>query len=489
MGDGAAAKGAAETEDGMKIKSIEIAEQAEKIGLFLCGSAAEKNVLFSVQQFLAFDGQGSARYSILDEHERSTSQGFEEGHGIFLNRLFARAGVEQPEDVRFLSVDGYETLVSEMYETRYYFPQMPEGSADGAREVEGMLSFYKNSSHAGQYPWPTLMFGQRGITDKNKDFFAKGTWAAVAGSRDRAFYAKGTGLEHDQYLGMEEIFAPAEDGRGFEVFPAELSAEDGTKTPTFAVPLTDGYWDRKLSRRKGNAGIQAISRDGSRIRLREQEPAWLFFADETGKTLGFYQNGVLLEELAGFLFGEARVSEDSREIRVPVSREPYDFSIVIGDPEAPEKVYGYTLEELKQRYGDLEREEQYLFFNHNAGNQRITTRGWLLQDLLRLLPEIGSLAPLENGFVSVNIRTADLFKQKQAEDGDLLISKRFLLAYEMDQRTDTGRIKKDTSDWDDPECHFCPVQGMTPFRIYCDKGNANPSLYKNADRLAVQIRQ
>ena len=77
MGDGAAAKGAAETEDGMKIKTIEIAEQAEKIGLFLCGSAAEKNVLFSVQQFLAFDGQGSARYSILDEHERSTSQGFE----------------------------------------------------------------------------------------------------------------------------------------------------------------------------------------------------------------------------------------------------------------------------------------------------------------------------------------------------------------------------------------------------------------------------
>ena len=47
--------------------------------------------------------------------------------------------------------------------------------------------------------------------------------------------------------------------------------------------------------------------------------------------------------------------------------------------------------------------------------------------------------------------------------------------------------KGDTSSWADKDLHFAPIKGTTPFRIYCGKESANPSVYKNAAGMVVTI--
>ena len=107
--------------------------------------------------------------------------------------------------------------------------------------------------------------------------------------------------------------------------------------------------------------------------------------------------------------------------------------------------------------------------------------------LLELLPEIPQREDLENGSVRFQIFTNDNYKEKIALEANELSAYRFLLTYEQDQRSQDGMEKGDTSSWADKDLHFAPIKGTTPFRIYCGKESANPSVYKNAAGLVVTI--
>ena len=85
------------------------------------------------------------------------------------------------------------------------------------------------------------------------------------------------------------------------------------------------------------------------------------------------------------------------------------------------------------------------------------------------------------------IFTNDNYKEKIALEADELSAYRFILAYEQDQRTQTGMEKGDTSAWDDEQKQFVPIKGTTPFRVYCGKESANPSVYKNAAGMVIDI--
>lgn len=107
--------------------------------------------------------------------------------------------------------------------------------------------------------------------------------------------------------------------------------------------------------------------------------------------------------------------------------------------------------------------------------------------MLELLPEIPQREELENGSVKFQIFTNDNYKEKIVLEANELSAYRFLLAYEQDQRSQDGLEKGDTSSWADEDLHFAPIKGTTPFRVYCGKESANPSVYKNAAGMVVTI--
>ena len=85
------------------------------------------------------------------------------------------------------------------------------------------------------------------------------------------------------------------------------------------------------------------------------------------------------------------------------------------------------------------------------------------------------------------IFTNDNYKEKIVLSADELSAYRFILAYEQDQRTQTGVEPGDTSLWEDAERRFVPIRGTTPFRVYCGKESANPSVYKNVAGMQVEL--
>ncbi|MCC8029942.1 MAG: hypothetical protein LIO75_09170, partial [Lachnospiraceae bacterium] len=105
--------------------------------------------------------------------------------------------------------------------------------------------------------------------------------------------------------------------------------------------------------------------------------------------------------------------------------------------------------------------------------------------LLNLLPEIPNPEFIESGALLFQVFTNDTYKEKLAADGNELGVYRFILAYEQDQRTETGMEKGDTSAWTDEDLHFAPIRGTTPFRIYCGKSSANPAVYKNVEGMKI----
>ena len=154
--------------------------------------------------------------------------------------------------------------------------------------------------------------------------------------------------------------------------------------------------------------------------------------------------------------------------------------------------HDYSLRELLHDFGDLESCETYEYYNHNVnhgqgGQRRVTAKGWSLLTLLELLPEIPQREELENGSVKFQIFTNDNYKEKIVLEANELSAYRFLLAYEQDQRSQDGLEKGDTSSWADEDLHFAPIKGTTPFRVYCGKESANPSVYKNAAGMVVTI--
>ncbi len=472
-----------------QIKRLQVLGGDVSVGLFISGSAAVKNILFTNEDLEALPKTEKHLFSVYDDHEQKESRHIEEGTGIALSVLLKQVNAADADEVKIRSVDGFEAVVSELHSRRYYFPGLIRGE-DAERELrEPLISFYKNGRKAKYYPHPTIMFGQQGLEDKNKDSFAKGARYLLAGSRERAFWVKGDRLSGNRYFGLDQIFALHEDGED-AIDRVEITSSDGTCIVP-AVRLGLHFWQDELGLNVlSGSDLSAVSGSGAELTVDPKAENYVFFTGEDLKTVGFYGQGRIVEDFAGFRAGEIRVAEGPTEIRVPSQKSSGDFYVRVIQDEQETACYFYSFEELMRDYPDLLKQEDYCYYNHNmnrgkGGMRRVTGRGWRITDLLSLLPEIPNPEFIESGALQFQIFTKDTFKEKMAADGHELSEYRFLLTFEQDQRTQTGMEKGDTSTWDEEELHFAPIHGNTPFRIYCGKNSANPAVYKNAEGMSL----
>ncbi|MCC8080441.1 MAG: hypothetical protein LIO80_00230 [Lachnospiraceae bacterium] len=489
-----------------QIKKIRLLSEKTDVGLLVSGSAASKNLLFTGDELEALPGSVKQLFSVYDDHEQKESRHIEEGTGIPMSDLLEQAGADEADEVKIRSVDGFESVVSELHSRRYYFPGLMEGDETGREVREPLVSFYKNGKKAKFYPHPTIMFGQQGLEDKNKDFFAKGARYLQAGNRDRAFWVKGDRLACSRYFGVDQIFALNEEGE--DAVPLlEITAVEGDSggclTPETAaaaaeeryvapgVRLGPYFWEEELGISPlPETGFFVVSGSGDETPLDPKAENYLFFTGKDLKTVGFFDGEQIVEDFAGVRAGEIRPADRPKEIRVPSEKTEGDFYIRVIQNEKETACYYYNLEELQREYADLLTEEDYLYYNHNmnqgkGGMRRVTGRGFPVTGLLNLLPEIPNPEFIESGALLFQIFTNDAYKEKLAADGNELGVYRFILAYEQDQRTETGMEKGDTSAWADEELCFAPIHGNTPFRIYCGKSSANPAVYKNVEGMKV----
>lgn len=476
----------------MKIKSIAIMSEEEQVGLFLSGSVAERNVLYTCADLEQQEKTQYQRFSVYDNHEDAESRDIEEGFGFPLQRYLDAAGVAAVNEIRLGSVDGFESVVTELQSKRYFFPGLLERSAEGKEPREAFISFQKNSIPVKYYPHPTIMFGQQGIDDKNKDYFAKGIRMLVAGSAEQGFWVRGTGLRCNRYFSLSRFFEWDSKHAG-TMHWAELQMEDESIRRVPAISLSREFWSEQAEYApEAMDQLIAVDANGQEI-SRITGDIWLFLADEALKQIGYFDGQNICTEFSGVIAGELREQKVEKQIHVPGTRaDESEFYIQIVKQEQTAACYYYSLQELLNAFGDLESCETYEYYNHNmnhgqGGQHRVTAKGWSLLTLLELLPEIPQREDLENGSVRFQIFTNDNYKEKIALEANELSAYRFLLTYEQDQRSQDGMEKGDTSSWADKDLHFAPIKGTTPFRIYCGKESANPSVYKNAAGMVVTI--
>ncbi|MEI3280204.1 MAG: hypothetical protein V8R46_05395 [Eubacterium ramulus] len=132
------------------------------------------------------------------------------------------------------------------------------------------------------------------------------------------------------------------------------------------------------------------------------------------------------------------------------------------------------------------------YYNHNmnhgqGGQRRVTAKGWSLLTLLELLPEIPPREELENGSVKFQIFTNDNYKEKIVMEANELSAYRWSFWH-------MSRISVHRMVWrrvipvaGQMKVYGSTIKGTTPFRVYCGKESANPSVYKNAAGMVVTI--
>lgn len=474
-----------------EIKNVEILPGAKEVGLFLSGSAASRNVLYTCEELELLEKPETLMFSVFDNHGEKESRDIEEGHGIFLSSFLSEAGARNVEEIKTKSIDGFESIVTEMRSKRYYFPGLKEENSDGRERREELVSFFKNGKKVKFYPHPTIMFGQQGLEDKNKDFFAKGIKAVIAGGKDRAFWVKGDGIRCNRYFSLDQLF----ELDGTDTYRAQrvkIEKKDGVCMETWGVTLPKRFWE-EVEQTDLQAVIRAVSAEGTGQEIPDRETCWLFFTDESKKHLGFYDGEHVMENFAGIQIGEISQAKNPKILRVPqTDAANSDFYIRVLEKKQEIARYDYSFEELRRDFADLMGEEEYYYYNHNmnagrGGNRLVTTHGWYLAGLLECLPQIPDREFLESGAVLFQVFTRDTYKEKIALEGNELTAYQFMLAYEQDQRTETGVEQGDTSAWADAEKCFAPIGGNTVFRIYCKKSSANPAVYKNVEGITVEL--
>lgn len=489
------------------IESIHLLPDKIDIGLFVSGSVAARNLLFTNRELEAQPKEQKQKFSVYDNHEDKESKDIEEGTGFPLAFYLEQAGITDVDEVKTRSVDGFESVVSEMRSRRYYFPGLVAGSSEGREPREAFVSFYKDGKRVKYFPHPTIMFGQQGLDDKNKDFFGKGIRYLITGNRDRAFWAKGNLLSCSRYFSLDQIFALNETGEDAIEQARVLLVDDesnetggqageaGKSEKSCVVPiirLGNHFWKEELEIKCASKDIYAADASGREFRIDPSSDNWLFFTGPELKQIGFYDGEHIIEEFAGIRAGEIERNSKEKEVRIPANKEQGDFYIRVIREKRELARYDYTLQELMEVYADLLKEDEYEYYNHNMNNgqggiRKVTARGWKAAQLLELLPEIPDQEFIESGALLFQVFTKDAYKEKMAAEGNELTAYRFILAYEQDQRTQTGLEKGDTSEWDDADLHFAPIKGNTPFRIYCGKSSANPAVYKNVEGITVEL--
>lgn len=473
------------------IKKIRCLDEKLDIALFVSGAQTKINKLYSQQDFEQSTHMKKALFSVYDEHETKDSKDIEEGYGLTLSQLFSETGAADVEEIHLKAIDGYESVVAELGSARYYFPGLREGDESGRQLQDVLVSFFKNGKKVKAYPHPTIMFGQQGINDKNKDYFAKGLCSMVAGSRDRAFWVKGSALVCNRYFGLDQLFELG-DTQGYEAQLLEVTAADGQvhKVPGIRVP--DSFWTEEIQIKDGNARMYLVS--GEDRYPVNRENLYLFLPDKDLKQVGAWDGEYILEKIDGIQVGELVVAEHTGLLRIPQTKYgDCDFTITIMDEKDVKKRYCYSINELKNAYNELLKEITIEYYNHNmdhgkGGIRRVSAHGWLLTDLLTGLPEISGIEMIEEGGLFFKVLTNDSYKEKMAVEGSELTAFSYMLAYEHDQRTQTGMERGDTSSWQDERKHFETWEGTTPYRVYCDKNSASPAVYKNVCGIEIKIR-
>ena len=115
----------------MEIKSVTILQETDQAGLFISGSAAGRNVLYTCEELERQEKNKCCRFSVYDNHEDAESKDIEEGRGFPLQNYLDAACVTDTEEIRLKSVDGFESIVTELKSNRYYFPKLREGMSEG----------------------------------------------------------------------------------------------------------------------------------------------------------------------------------------------------------------------------------------------------------------------------------------------------------------------------------------------------------------------
>lgn len=473
------------------MKKIRCLNEKFDIALFVSGAQTKKNKLYRQQDFEQGVPMEKALFSVYDEHETKDSKNIEEGCGMTLSQLFLETGAKDVEEIHLKSIDGYESVVAELGSARYYFPGLREGDESGRQLQDVLLSFFKNGERVKAYPHPTIMFGQQGINDKNKDYFAKGLCSIVAGSTDRAFWVKGSALACNRYFGLDRLFELG-DTKDYEAQLLEVTTEDGQVYKVPGIRVSDSFWTKEIRIKDADAQLYLVS--GEDKYPFRKESLYLFLADQDLKQVGAWDGEHILERLDGIQAGELVKAEHTGILRIPQTKcENSDFTITIMDEKNAKKQYCYSINELKSAYNELLKELTIEYYNHNmdhgkGGIRRVCARGWLLTDLLTGLPEISGIEMIEEGGLFFRVLTRDSYKEKMSVEGSELTAFSYLLAYEHDQRTQTGPERGDTSGWQDEQQHFASWEGATPYRIYCDKNSASPAVYKNVCGLEIKIR-
>ena len=84
----------------MKIKSVTILPETGQAGLFISGSTAGRNVLYTCEELEQQEKNESCRFSVYDNHEDAESKDIEEGRGFPLQRYLDAACVTDTEEIR-----------------------------------------------------------------------------------------------------------------------------------------------------------------------------------------------------------------------------------------------------------------------------------------------------------------------------------------------------------------------------------------------------
>ncbi len=466
--------------------------QRLEIALFVSGSLTKKNKIYTKEQFASLDKSDlkSWKFSVYDNHEDRESRRLEMGTGIPLWSVFEACEADLRDEITIRSIDGFESVVSELASRRYYFPGLEEECEAEKEERSPLLSFYKNQKPVKFFPHPTMMFGQQGLHDQNKDYFAKGMRSMIIGGRDRSFWVKGDGLACNRYFSLDQLFGLAGEEQ-YEGEWFEITGADGEMMRVPGVKIPPRFWQEELQILDPRAPIRLIA--SGEPHVFDRENLYVLLPDPACKRTSAWDGHTYWEDFSGILVGDFKVSETKPEIRTGQTPEmERDFYIRIWTADGTVTEYGYCLGELEARFADWKKQEIIEYFNHNmdqgkGGIRKVTARGWLLTDLLLGLPQISDLEMIEEGSLTFRVITADSYKERVAADGDELTAFSYLLACEHDQRTKTGMEAGDTSTWEAPELHFEKVRGNTPYRIYCNKSSASPAVYKNVCGLEIQI--
>ena len=82
------------------IETLDILKEAVTVGLFISGSAADKNFLFTNEDLEALPKTEKQLFSVYDDHERKESRHIEEGTGIALSAVLKRVNAADADVVK-----------------------------------------------------------------------------------------------------------------------------------------------------------------------------------------------------------------------------------------------------------------------------------------------------------------------------------------------------------------------------------------------------